>query len=540
MKSIVLCPLTIFLLLLITKNPVNCGKILMVALAPLYSHQLPFRTLAQTLANRGHEVVLVSALTTKNSSLINYREIDFSVAYKVLERKELLEFYLNYTTLTKYEVFKIISYLGTIVTKYFYTHPEIKKIYTSGSKEKFDLVIVEGVISCAAFAIAHMLNVPFIGLISMNLHMYHNYLLGAPILPSHISNWELSDYVDTDMSFWKRLQAYVVASLAVFQWYNYETGEQEKYIRNLIGKDLPPFYDIAKNMSLLLVNHNPLFEDARPLPPNVIQFTSFHIAENLSPLPTELDEFFGNASNGFIYMSLGNTMKSSIVLSKVVKEIYNAFSRLPYKVLWKYDEDDIPKGNGNILISKWTPQESVLAHPNIKLFIYQGGMQSTEETVYYGVPTLGVPIMFEQIYRIRKLVSLGVCKMVDISKINEEMFYEAVLDVISNKSYKEKMTELSRLMKDVPYDSKENVVWWVEYVMRNKGAPHLRFSGADDPWYQRYDMDIIVFFSIVLFIVTTICVIAFVQISRWLYKHLLLLLCVSKYFPLLREKDKIV
>lgn len=69
--------------------------------------------------------------------------------------------------------------------------------------------------------------------------------------------------------------------------------------------------------------------------------------------------------------------------------------------------------------------------------------------------------------------------------------------------YKEKMIELKNKVNDNPYDLENNLVWWTEYVIRHKGAPHLRSSLAGQPWYQRGDMDIVVFLTIVTFIVVS-------------------------------------
>lgn len=63
------------------------------------------------------------------------------------------------------------------------------------------------------------------------------------------------------------------------------------------------------------------------------------------------------------------------------------------------------------------------------------------------------------------------------------------------------MLELRALTKDKPYDSLENAIWWIEFVMRHNGAPHLHFNGVDTAWYQQFDLDIIVFLSITLFLV---------------------------------------
>jgi len=76
------------------------------------------------------------------------------------------------------------------------------------------------------------------------------------------------------------------------------------------------------------------------------------------------------------------------------------------------------------------------------------------------------------------------------------------------------MTYLSELSKDQPYDSLDNAIWWVEYVMRHKGISHLRFSESDKPWYQRYDTDVIAFLSVVLFTLACVTVSVILQIFR--------------------------
>lgn len=38
----------------------------------------------------------------------------------------------------------------------------------------------------------------------------------------------------------------------------------------------------------------------------------------------------------------------------------NAFSQIPQRVLWKYEEDDLPGKTDNIMIRKWMPQRDIL------------------------------------------------------------------------------------------------------------------------------------------------------------------------------------
>lgn len=72
-------------------------------------------------------------------------------------------------------------------------------------------------------------------------------------------------------------------------------------------------------------------------------------------------------------------------------------------------------------------------------------------------------------------------------------------------SYKENIMHLSRLHKDRPIEPLDLAVFWVEYVMRNKGAPHLRPAAHDLTWYQYHSLDVIGFLlAIVLTVVFTV------------------------------------
>lgn len=78
---------------------------------------------------------------------------------------------------------------------------------------------------------------------------------------------------------------------------------------------------------------------------------------------------------------------------------------------------------------------SFAAHPNIKLFIYQGGLQSTEEAVYHGVPLIGCPVLWDQKYQVENIVRLGIGERLNYKNISKEYFVNTVYEVINNKRY---------------------------------------------------------------------------------------------------------
>jgi glucuronosyltransferase len=52
------------------------------------------------------------------------------------------------------------------------------------------------------------------------------------------------------------------------------------------------------------------------------------------------------------------------------------------------------------------------------------------------------------------------------------------------------MKRLSAVYKDQPQTPLERAVYWTEYVIRHKGAPHLRSAAADLSWYQYLLLDV--------------------------------------------------
>ncbi len=64
--------------------------------------------------------------------------------------------------------------------------------------------------------------------------------------------------------------------------------------------------------------------------------------------------------------------------------------------------------------------------------------------------------------------------------------------------YKESIMRLSRIHHDQPMKPLDQAVYWIEFVMRNKGAKHLRVQAHDLSWYQYHCLDVVAFLLSVL------------------------------------------
>lgn len=82
------------------------------------------------------------------------------------------------------------------------------------------------------------------------------------------------------------------------------------------------------------------------------------------------------------------------------------------------------------------------------------------------------------------------------------------------------MLYIKALSEDRPYDMLKNVIWWTEFVIRHKGAPHLRTSIVHESWYERYDVDVIAILSIAFFIILVCALVITYKLLKIIFKCL--------------------
>lgn len=74
------------------------------------------------------------------------------------------------------------------------------------------------------------------------------------------------------------------------------------------------------------------------------------------------------------------------------------------------------------------------------------------------------------------------------------------MELLSNESYRDNAQELSKRFIDRPMTPEQTVVYWVEYAVRHKGAPHLRAAGNNLNFIGFHSIDTysILFFDTIL------------------------------------------
>lgn len=73
----------------------------------------------------------------------------------------------------------------------------------------------------------------------------------------------------------------------------------------------------------------------------------------------------------------------------------------------------------------------------------------------------------------------------------EKRFGFLVNEILTNPKYRENAQRRSKIFHDRPQKPMDTAVYWVEYVIRHKGATHLRVAGIRMPWYKYFMVDVI-------------------------------------------------
>ncbi len=138
-----------------------------------------------------------------------------------------------------------------------------------------------------------------------------------------------------------------------------------------------------------------------------------------------------------IYVSLGTLMGKDATFFKTIMA---AFADSPYQLLLSIgqflDIQDLGEIPSNCVVKNHVPQLEVLQRTAV--FVTHAGLNSLNESVYYGIPMVMVPQQIEQDYNARHFAKLG-CGI--LAKPNPTALRTAVDTILKSDFYRKKCVE---------------------------------------------------------------------------------------------------
>lgn len=454
-------------------------RILCLFPMPARSHATVFFSLTDALADRGHELV-IATIFPKKDTRPNVRYIDWSSVEKPWNEAQGL-----ITQMVKHGMKKGIKQMAETIELIFeleVKHPEIQALLKNYNQEKFDLIISEVGVPYW-FAFADIYKAPLIAISSSDPNKPEHeavgnvvHYLAAPIRWSAIdaSNFKqrlIAVYMDFYVNFWFRV------------YFNWETIGKKYF-----GIEHKSMNHYKARIDMLFINVHPATGIIRPLVPKTIPLGFLHV-KPAGPLPEELEKYLNESQHGVVYCSLGTQVRTSS-LDKQMQTLIEAFKRIKYDVIFKSDTEKIEGTSSNVRVEKWLPQNDLLAHKSIKLFITQAGQHSMEEAIYHGVPLLALPFFGDQPLNGKRIADKGIGEFLFLAKTTPEQLSATIVKIIENQWYRDNIENLSKIVQDQPMTSLDKAVWWTEYTVRHKGANHLTYPGLKVPFYQYFYFDV--------------------------------------------------
>ncbi|XP_036083776.1 UDP-glucuronosyltransferase 2A2 isoform X1 [Rousettus aegyptiacus] len=480
------------------------------------SHWLNIKIILEELTQRNHNMTVLAASKTLfiNSNTdfpVNFEVIP--VSFKKSDIDSLIEhiimLWLDHrpTPLTLWTFYKE---LGKLLDTFFQINMQIcdgvlnnPELMSRLQKGGFDVLIADPVTSCGDL-VALKLGIPFIYTLRFSPASTVERHCGKIPAPTSYVPAALSELTD-QMTFSERVKNTISYSLQDYIFQSY-WGEWNSYYSKVLGRPTTLCETMGKAEIWLMRTYWD-FEFPRPYLPN-FEFVGGLHCKPAQPLPKEMEEFVQSSGEyGIVVFSLGSMVKN--LTEEKANLIASALAQIPQKILWRYKGKKPATLGANTRLYDWIPQNDLLGHPKAKAFITHGGTNGIYEAIYHGIPMVGVPMFADQADNIVHMKAKGAAVEVNINTMTSADLLNALRTVINEPSYKENVMRLSRIHHDQPVKPLDRAVFWIEFVMRHKGAKHLRSAAHNLTWFQYHSLDVIGFLlacvATVIFLVTKCC-----------------------------------
>lgn len=153
-----------------------------------------------------------------------------------------------------------------------------------------------------------------------------------------------------------------------------------------------------------------------------------------------------NNNKQIIYISLGSISSSM----KFIKKCIDAFANKDVCVIislgnkTKFNSlENLPK---NIFLFDWAPQLEILSKAS--LFISHAGMNSVNESLYFGVPLVVSPITNDQYIIADRIQELNLGTKIDMNTISSEDLYTISKETMNNQKINENLIKMKYEMQN--------------------------------------------------------------------------------------------
>uniref|UniRef100_A0A1I7YLD6 glucuronosyltransferase n=1 Tax=Steinernema glaseri TaxID=37863 RepID=A0A1I7YLD6_9BILA len=146
------------------------------------------------------------------------------------------------------------------------------------------------------------------------------------------------------------------------------------------------------------------------------------------------------------------------------------------------------------------------AQPKTRAFITHCGLNSLTESIYAGVPLLGIPIFGDQRYNAAIIQHRELGVYLNIEEVTEDRVYDALEKLLHTEKYRTNAKNVKEMMRKWPKNPKEEVKKWVQFAAEFPDLTELNIYGSELDTITYHNLDIIgaLFVSVALFLASAV------------------------------------
>uniref|UniRef100_A0A0N5BGR8 glucuronosyltransferase n=1 Tax=Strongyloides papillosus TaxID=174720 RepID=A0A0N5BGR8_STREA len=257
-----------------------------------------------------------------------------------------------------------------------------------------------------------------------------------------------------------------------------------------------------------------------PKTPKMVEVSGIGIKD-----PKPLDEYWHkilSLRNKTVLVSFGSFAKAIYMPDEMKNGLLETIKKLnDITFIWKYEEpgDGTGKDIENLIISKWLPQSDLLNDERLSLFVTHGGMGSTTELSFRGVPAIAIPILGDQM-RNSKLIERQKCGIVmnKFELADSSKLIKNIKTILDDDSYKTNAKMVSKRLNKRPIGSKRLLIEHIEFAAEFGRLDMLDLASRNMNMIEYYNLDIIFPVIFGLFILLTLILYLIFKVVKKLFK----------------------
>lgn len=132
---------------------------------------------------------------------------------------------------------------------------------------------------------------------------------------------------------------------------------------------------------------------------------------------------------------------------------------------------------------------------------------------------LGLPFFYDQFRNMNHVSRMGLGLVLSFREMTTDGLKSTILRLLKEKSFDVTARTTAARYRDQPMNPLETAIWWTHYVLRHKGAAHMRVAGRELDFFTYHSLDVLATLLLAFLIISAMAAICVLQSLRMIMQR---------------------